>query len=46
MPSFHPMDEQIAFEPAEDAYNHYLEVRDQCVSDYQNMEDEEDDDDQ
>ena len=32
-PSFHSMDEQVAFEPAREAYERYLEIREQCARD-------------
>ena len=42
-PSFHSLEEQEAFEPAGEAYERFLEIREQCREEYDNrMEDEED----
>jgi hypothetical protein len=43
MPSFHSLEEQQAFEPAEDAYDKFLEVREQCAEDWQNRDEGEED---
>lgn len=40
-PSFHSLEEQQAFEPAEEAYAKFIEVRAQCFIDYQESEQEE-----
>jgi len=32
---FHSAEEQIAFEPAEEAYERFLEVREQCRQEWQ-----------
>jgi hypothetical protein len=39
-PSFHSLEEQKAFEPAEEAYDKYLEVREQCVDDWRNADED------
>jgi hypothetical protein len=39
-PSFHSIDEQEAFEPAEEAYEHFLNVRDRCREKYEEEENE------
>ena len=44
MPSFHSHDEQEAFAPTDEAYDNYLEVRQQCVEDWQNNSEEDEDD--
>ncbi len=48
IPSFHSLDEQAAYEPAETAYEKYLDVRAKCREDYENrcQIDEEDDQDE
>ena len=42
MPSFHSLEEQEAFEPAEEAYEKYLEVIEECREQYRNRDQEED----
>ena len=41
MSSFHSIEEQQAFEPAEEAYDRFLEIREQCREDWANQEEEE-----
>jgi hypothetical protein len=41
MPSFHSLKEQQAFEPAEEAYERYLEILDECRHNWQSQEEEE-----
>lgn len=41
-PSFHSLEEQKAFEPAEEAFERYLEIREQCVAEYNQMDEEDD----
>ena len=44
VPSFHSLEEQEVFEPAAEAYDAYLKVREECVEDLQRLgEDEEED---
>lgn len=40
MPSFHSLEERIAFEPAEEAYDNFLEVRERCRAEYGQDEEE------
>lgn len=42
MPSFHSLEEQSYFGPAEEAYEKYLEILEQCREDYRNSNQEED----
>jgi len=39
-PMFHSIEQQQAFEPASDAYDKFLEVREQCAIDYAGGEEE------
>ena len=41
MPSFHSLEEQEAFEDAEEAYEKFIEIRDRCREELANREDEE-----
>lgn len=41
IPSFHSIEEQKAFERAEEAYDKFLEIREECREEWQNQEDEE-----
>jgi hypothetical protein len=43
-PSFHSLEEQRAFEPAEEAYDRFLEVREQCVADWAGQDEDDLDD--
>lgn len=43
-PSFHSPDEQFAYEKAEEAYEKYLEIREQCRIEYQESEDKDETD--
>ena len=40
MPSFHSLEEQKAFEPAEEAYERYLEILEECRRNYRAIDDE------
>lgn len=40
-PMFHSLDEQKAFEPAETAYEKFLEVREKCRQEYNESQSEE-----
>ena len=40
-PMFHSLEEQAAFEPASDAYDKFLEIREQCAIDLAEIEAEE-----
>lgn len=39
-PSFHSLEEQEAYEPAEEAYDKYLEIRAQCEAAYNQSEED------
>ena len=41
MPSFHSLEEQEAFQEAEDAYDKFLEVREKCREQYAQTEEDE-----
>lgn len=41
MPMFHSSEEQRAFAPAEEAYDRFLEIREQCREDYNSREEDE-----
>jgi hypothetical protein len=41
IPSFHSLEEQQAFERAEDAYENYLKVRRECRREWEERDDEE-----
>lgn len=43
MPSFHSLDEQRAFEDAEEAYDRFIEVRDRCRQEWAERDDEDGD---
>lgn len=40
IPSFHSWQERKAFEPAEEAYEHYLEVLEECRKQFEEQENE------
>jgi hypothetical protein len=40
MPSFHSLDEQSYFGPAEEAYEKYLEILAECRENYRNQDQE------
>lgn len=40
--SFHSLEEQEAYEPAEEAFEKYLEIRARCQAEYNQTDDEED----
>lgn len=46
IPSFHSLEEQKAFEPAEEAFDRFLEVREQCQKDWAEAESEDAEEDQ
>ncbi len=39
-PSFHSLDEQAIFEPASEAYDKFLDIREQCARDLAEQEEE------
>ena len=41
VPSFHSLEEQQAFEPAEEAYERYLEIKEECRHRYNEDTEEE-----
>lgn len=41
MPSFHSLEEQEAFEPAEEAYEKFLEIKEECRRRYNEIEEDE-----
>lgn len=43
MPSFHSLEEQKVFDPAGEAYDKYLEVRERCEEDWRHNESEDED---
>lgn len=43
MPSFHSIEEQEAFEPAEEAYERFLEIREKCAEDLRESDNENED---
>ena len=43
MPSFHSLEEQKAFEPAEEAYERFLEIKEECRRNYLETDMEADD---
>ena len=44
MPSFHSVEEQEAYEPAEAAYENYLDIREQCRKDWMEMGEDDNED--
>ena len=42
-PSFHSIEEQKAFDPAEEAYERFLEVRGECREAFNSAEEEDED---
>ncbi len=40
MPSFHSTEEQQAFEPAEEAYERFIEIREVCRNVFEENDDE------
>ncbi len=42
---FHSLEEQAAFAPVEEAYEKFLEVREQCAEEWRNNESEDEDSD-
>lgn len=39
MPSFHSSEEQEAFAPADEAYDRFIEIRDQCRAEWTDCDD-------
>ena len=46
VPSFHSLDEQRLFERAEEAYERFIEIRDECRQELEDLDEEECDEDE
>lgn len=42
-PSFHSLEEQNAYEPAEEAFDRYLEIRAKCEAEYNQVNEDDED---